>query len=61
MRKLFTIDDLFIALVAAVSYGFSFEIPKILGYPERLCIAVCLVVRTTLEGLAYKIVFSETV
>ena len=61
MRKLFTIDDLFIALVAAVGYGFSFEIPKILGYPEWLCIVVCLVVGTTLEGLAYKIVFSETV
>ena len=61
MRKLFTIDDLFIALVAAVGYGFSFEIPKISGYPEWLCIVVCLVVGTTLEGLAYKIVFSETV
>lgn len=61
MRKLFTIDDLFIALVAAVSYGFSFEIPKILGCSEWLSIASCLVVGTTLEGLAYKIVFSETV
>ena len=61
MRKLFTVDDLFIALVAAVSYGFSFEIPKILGYSEWLCIAVCLIVGTTIEGLIYKIVFSETV
>ncbi|MBQ3442786.1 MAG: carboxylesterase family protein [Selenomonadaceae bacterium] len=61
MRKLFTIDDLFIALVAAVGYGFSFEIPKILDYPEWLCIVVCLVVGTTLEGLAYKIVFSKTI
>ncbi|MBR0101894.1 MAG: carboxylesterase family protein [Selenomonadaceae bacterium] len=60
MRKLFTIDDLFIALVAAVGYGFSFEIPKILGYPEWLSIVVCLVVGMTLEGLIYKIVFSKT-
>ena len=61
MRKIFTIDDLFIALVAAVGYGFSFEIPKILGYPEWLGIVICLVVGTTIEGLIYKIVFSETV
>lgn len=61
MRKLFTIDDLFIALVAAVSYGFSFEIPKVLGYPEWLCIVICLVAGTTLEGLVYKIVFSKSV
>ena len=61
MRKIFTIDDLAIALVAAVGYGFSFEIPKILGYPEWLSIVVCLVIGTTLEGLAYKIVFSKTV
>ena len=61
MRKLFTIDDLFIALVAAVGYGFTFEIPKILGYPEWLGIVICLVVGTMIEGLLYKIVFSETV
>ena len=61
MKKLFTLDDLIIALVAAVSYGFSFEIPKILGYSEWLCIAVCLIVGTALEGLIYKIVFSKTV
>ncbi len=61
MRKIFTIDDLFIALVAAVGYGFSFEIPKILGYPEWMSIVSCLVVGMTLEGLAYKIVFSEIV
>ncbi|MBR3050021.1 MAG: carboxylesterase family protein [Selenomonadaceae bacterium] len=61
MRKLFTIDDLFIALVAAVGYGFSFEIPKILGYPEWLSIASCLVIGMALEGLEYKIVFSKTV
>ncbi|MBR0061517.1 MAG: carboxylesterase/lipase family protein, partial [Selenomonadaceae bacterium] len=61
MRKLFTIDDLVIALVAALGYGFSFEIPKISGCPQWLCIASCLVVGTTLEGLLYKLVFSRTV
>jgi len=61
MRKLFTIDDFVIALVSAVGYGFSFEIPKFFGCPEWLSIVSCLVVGTTLEGLAYKIVFSEPV
>lgn len=61
MRKLFTIDDLFIALVAAVGYGFSFEVPKIFGCPEWTSIVSCLVIGTTFEGLAYKIVFSESV
>ena len=61
MRKLFTIDDLVIALVAALGYGFSFEIPKMSDCPQWLCIASCLVVGTTLEGLLYKLVFSRTV
>ena len=61
MKKLFTIDDLFIALVAALGYGFTFEISKILGYPQWLSIVSCLVIGMTLEGLLYKIVFSETV
>lgn len=61
MKKIFTIDDLFIALVAAVGYGFTFEIPKIFGYPEWLSIASCLVVGMILEWLIYKIIFSKTV
>ena len=61
MKKLFTIDDLIIALVSAIGYGFTFEIPKILGYPEWLCAVICLVVGMTLEALLYKIVFSKTV
>ena len=35
MRKIFTIDDLFIALVAAVGYLLSLEIPKSFGCPIR--------------------------
>ena len=61
MRKIFTIDDLFIALVAAVGYGFTFEVPKNLGYPEWLCAVICIVVGFALEGLEHKIVFSETI
>ena len=59
MKKLFTIDDLIIALVSAVGYGFSFEIPKFLGYEEWLCTIICLVVGMSLEALQYKIIFSK--
>lgn len=61
MKKLFTTDDLMIALVAAVGYGFSFEIPKFLGYEEWLRTIICLVVGMALEALIYKIIFSKTV
>ena len=61
MRKLFTIDDLMIAFVAALGYGLSFEIPKNLGYPEWLSGVICLIVGVALEGIIEKIVFSEAV
>ena len=61
MKKIFTIDDLVIALVSAVGYGFTFEIPKIFGCPEWLAVAICLGVGMALEWLLYKIIFSETV
>ena len=61
MKKLLTTEDLVIALVSAVGYGFSFEIPKILGYEEWLCTIICLVVGMSLEALQYKIIFSKLV
>ena len=61
MKKLFTVDDFMIALVAAPGYGFTFEIPRIMGYPMWLCGVICLVVGIALEMLEYKIVFSKTV
>lgn len=61
MRKIFTVDDFVIGLVAAVAYGFSFEIPKMSGCPEWLSIIICLVAGTAFEVLAYKIVFGKTV
>ena len=61
MKKLFTIDDLMIAFVAALGYGLSFEIPKNLGYPEWLSGVICLIVGLSLESIVEKIVFSEAV
>ena len=61
MKKLFTIEEFAITFVAALGYGFSFEIPKILGYPEWLCGVICLVAGIPLEMLERKIVFSGVV
>ncbi|MBR1760499.1 MAG: carboxylesterase/lipase family protein [Schwartzia sp.] len=61
MKKLFTIEDFAIALVAALGYGFCFEIPKVLGCPIWLCTVICLVVGVSLEMMEHKLVFSKAV
>ena len=61
MKKLFTTEDFVIALVAALGYGFTFEIPKLLGCPMWLCVVSCLVVGVALEMLERRLVFSEAV
>lgn len=61
MKKLFTVEDFAIGLVAALGYGFTFEIPKFWGCPMWLCVAICLVVGIALEMLIYKLVFSKAV
>ena len=61
MKKLFTVEDFVIALVAALGYGFTFEIPKLLGYPMWLCTIICLVVGIALETLESRLVFSKAV
>lgn len=61
MKKLFTVEDFAIGLVAALGYGFTFEIPKFWGCPMWLCVAICLVVGIALEMLVYKLVFSKAV
>lgn len=58
MKKLLTVEDFVITLVAALGYGFTFEIPKILGYPMWLCSVICLVVGVPLETLEKKLIFS---
>ena len=61
MKKLFTLDDIMIAFIAALGYGLSFEIPKNLGWPMWLCGVICLVIGVALELLVEKIVFSKSV
>ena len=60
-KKLFTLDDVMIAFIAALGYGLGLEIPKNLGWPMWLCSIICLVVGLAVEGLVEKIVFSKAV
>ena len=61
MKKLFTIDDLMVACIAAAGYGLGFEVPKILGWPDWQSLLVCLVAGYVLQEIGNKIVYSKTV
>jgi len=61
MKKLFTIDDIMVAFVAAFGYGFGYTLAKHFGWPELVCIAVCLVLGMASERIVSKIIFSEIV
>lgn len=61
MKKLFTIDDIMVAFIPALGYGFGYIIPKRLGWPELACIAACMVVGIALEEIVGKIAFSEAI
>ena len=61
MKKLFTIDDIMVAFIPALGYGFGYIVPKRLGWPELACIAACMVVGIALEEIVSRIAFSEAI
>ena len=61
MKKLFTIDDIMIAFVSSLGYGFSDTISRQLGWPMFLCIGATMVLGIALEGIINRIVFSEAI
>ena len=61
MKKILSIDDLMIAFVTAIGYGLSYEIPKLLGWEEWLCIVTCLVLGVAVEWVVSKIIFSSAI
>lgn len=61
MKKKLTIDDFIVAFISAIGYGLSFEIPKILGWEMWQCVIFCTVAGGTLDLVARKIVFSQSV
>lgn len=61
MRKLFTVDDFMIALIAALGYGYGYAITELAGWPTPLCVVACFALGIALEEIMDKIIFSETV
>ena len=61
MRKLFTIDDFMVALIAALGYGYGYAVAELAGWPTPLCVVACFALGIALEEIIGKIVFSETV
>lgn len=61
MKQLFTIDDIMVAFIAAMGYGFGDIISRLSGWPELVCIAVSLVIGMASEWIISRIVFSEAV
>lgn len=61
MRKLFTIDDIMIAFVSALGYGFGETISRLFGWPELVCGLASLAVGIILEEIISAIAFSKAV
>ena len=61
MKKIVTVDDLMIAFVSALGYGLGYEIPKLLGWPEWQCLAICLVAGFAMDCVVGRIIFSRAI
>lgn len=61
MKKLFTIDDFMVALIAALGYGFGETIATLSGWPDFMCIVACFALGIALEEIISRIVFSKAV
>ena len=61
MKKLITIDVFIAGIIAALGYGLSYDIPRVLGCKEWQNLLICLSVGYMFDSLANKIVFSRVV
>ena len=61
MKKLFTIDDIVVAFISALGYGFGETISKLFGWPQLLCYAASFVVGLVFSEIINKIAFSKVV
>lgn len=50
-----------IAFVSALGYGLGYEIPKLLGWPDWQCLAVCFVVGFAMDFAVGSIIFSRAI
>ncbi len=61
MKKLFTIDDFMVALIAALGYGFGETIASLSGWSVLMCTVACFALGMASEEIISKIVFSKAV
>ena len=61
MKKLLTVDTFIAGIIAALGYGLSYDIPRVMGCEEWQNLLICLSVGYVFDVLANKIVFSKVV
>lgn len=61
MRKLLTIDDIMVAFVSALGYGYGETLSRLFGWPMPLCMLASMVAGIALERIISGIVFSEAI
>ena len=61
MKKLFTIDDIAVAFISALGYGFGTVISRLSGWPEPVCMAASFALGLVVESIVSKIAFSKAV
>ena len=61
MKKLFTFDDIMVAFISALGYGFGETIAKLFGWPELVCMGASFGLGLVLQEIISKICFSKTV
>ncbi len=61
MRKLFTFDDIMVAFISALGYGFGETIARLFGWPELVCMGASFGLGLLLQEIISKICFSKTV
>ena len=61
MRKLLTIDDIMVAFVSALGYGYGETLSRLFGWPMPVCMLASMVAGIALERIISGIVFSEAV
>ena len=60
-KKLFALDDIVVAFVAALGYGYGETIEKLTGWPKLTCLVVSFVLGFVLQEIISRIAFSESV
>ena len=61
MRKLFTFDDIMVAFISALGYGFGETIARLSGWPELACMGASFGLGLLLEKIISTICFSKAV